>query len=261
MHFFRAAGLMAATSVLVPVVGVATAPILAHGLGVAGRGTAAAALAPNVLLAGAATLGLPDALTYFLAKTPGRTRAALRVTCLLSVLIGAAAFVVVAVFASPLSGGVQGLDGLIVLATAFAVPLLLVNLLRGAAIGRHMWTAVAAERVTNSFLRLIALALLLVLDRLTVLNAVLVMAIGPLIAGAVYWRLLVTPAPVETSPAERLRARSTELEARGRSSPIDSKTQGVSLRSRPRARLRAIAPRAVRNIARRSSCRGRSSSR
>jgi len=186
---------MAATSVLVPVVGVATAPILAHGLGVAGRGTAAAALAPNVLLAGAATLGLPDALTYFLAKTPDRTRAALRVTCLLSVVVGAAAFAVVAVSAPLLSGGVRDLDRLIVLATAFAIPLLLVNLLRGAAIGRHMWTAVAAERVANSFLRLIALALLLVLGQLTVLNAVLVMAIGPLVAGAAYWRLIVSPAP------------------------------------------------------------------
>jgi O-antigen/teichoic acid export membrane protein len=198
MHFFRAAGLMAATSVLVPVVGVATAPILAHGLGVAGRGTVAAALAPNVLLAGAATLGLPDALTYFLAKAPGRTRAALRVTSLLSVLVGAVAFVVVALFAAPLSGGVRGLDQLIVLATAFAVPLLLVNLLRGAAIGRHMWTAVAAERVTNSFLRLIALALLLILNQLTVLNAVLVMAIGPLVAGAAYWRIFRRPAEDET---------------------------------------------------------------
>lgn len=200
MHFFRAAGLMAATSVLVPVVGLATAPILAHGLGVDGRGTAAAAVAPGVLIASGATLGLPEALTYVLAKVPQRTRAALASTAALSLIVGGVALIVVLAGARLLAGGTPGLQDLIVVGTVLALPQLLVGLLRGAAIGRQMWRAVAAERVSNSFLRLVLLLVLLLTGHLTVLTAVIVMAAAPVVAGAAYWRLLMS-AP-EAQPAE-----------------------------------------------------------
>ena len=201
MRFLHAAGLMAATSVLVPVVGIATAPILAHGLGVDGRGSAAAALAPGVLIASGATLGLPDALTYCLAKVPERTRAALVSTAFISLAVGAVALLVVVAAARLLAGGTPGLQGLIELATVFALPQLLVGLLRGAAFGRQLWGAVAAERILNSFLRLIVLVVLLATGHLTVLSAVVVMAAAPVVAGAVYWRLALRPVPASAVAA------------------------------------------------------------
>src|ERR1700712_2753399 len=69
--------LVTASSLLVPVIGVLSAPILTHALGVAGRGEAGAAMAPGLLIGGVATLGLPQALTFHLAKRPHLMRAAI----------------------------------------------------------------------------------------------------------------------------------------------------------------------------------------
>ena len=75
--FRRAVVLMSATSLLVPAAGVVTAPILAHARSVDGRGELAAALAPAALMLNAATLGLPDSLTYHIAKVPQIARSVL----------------------------------------------------------------------------------------------------------------------------------------------------------------------------------------
>ncbi|MPQ97913.1 oligosaccharide flippase family protein [Modestobacter sp. I12A-02628] len=185
---------MAGTSLLVPVVGVFTAPILAQALGVAGRGEAAAAMAPNALVVAVATLGLPEALTYHLARRPQVTARALLFTAVISALVGLLCLVGTFFLSDYLSGGNADLADLVILGTAFAVPTLLVNLLRGAASGRQMWRAVAAERVVNSVLRLTGIAVLAALGALTVERAVLVMCVAPLVAGVAYWRLF-TPSP------------------------------------------------------------------
>jgi O-antigen/teichoic acid export membrane protein len=193
--FRRAMLVMTASSMLVPVVGILTAPILAQSLGVAGRGEAAAAVAPNLLVVSVATLGLPEALTFHLAKRPHVSRLALWWASLFSALLGAVSLVVVLLLASPLSGGDDDLAGLMVLGGVLAIPTLLVNLLRGAASGRQMWTAVATERILNSVLRLAALAALALTGHLDVLNAVLVMTVVPMIAGVAYWRLFLPVSP------------------------------------------------------------------
>jgi hypothetical protein len=74
-----------------------------------------------------------------------------------------------------------------------------VNLLRGAAMGRQLWVAVATERALNSVLRLVVLGGLAITGHLTVTAAVLVMSTAAIVAGVAYWRLLV-PAPA--GPAE-----------------------------------------------------------
>ncbi|MCZ2829851.1 oligosaccharide flippase family protein [Modestobacter sp. VKM Ac-2986] len=201
--FRRAMLVMTASSMLVPVVGILTAPILAQSLGVAGRGEAAAAVAPNLLVVSVATLGLPEALTFHLAKRPHVSRRALWWASLFSSLLGAVSLVVVLLLASPLSAGDDDLARLMVLGAVLAIPTLLVNLLRGAASGRQMWTAVAAERILNSVLRLVVLGALALTGHLDVLNAVLVMTIVPMVAGIVYWRLVlpVPPPPEGVGPA------------------------------------------------------------
>ncbi len=81
--------LVTGTSLLVPLVGLATAPILSHSLGVVGRGEAGAAMAPNLLIVGGATLGLPAALTYVLARHPHLSRRAIGWASLFATVLGA----------------------------------------------------------------------------------------------------------------------------------------------------------------------------
>src|SRR5579875_3552405 len=71
-----------------PLVGLATAPILVHALGVAGRGEFAATTSPTLLLTIAGTLGLPQAVTYFVASGRLSARVTTRRACTQSLLVG-----------------------------------------------------------------------------------------------------------------------------------------------------------------------------
>jgi O-antigen/teichoic acid export membrane protein len=194
--------LVTASSLLVPVIGLVTAPILAHSLGVAGRGEAGAAIAPNLLIVGVATLGLPQALTYHVAKRPHLSRRALGVATIFGVLLGMASLVG-AIYAAPfLSAGDADLARLMIIGIVLAIPALFVSLLRGAASGRQMWIPVAIERVLNSVVRLVAFIVLAVIGRLDITNAVLVMSIGPVIAGIAYVSVFRRPPPAPPELAE-----------------------------------------------------------
>ncbi len=186
----RAVLLMTATSFLVPLAGLITAPILARALSTDGRGEMAAALAPAALMLGVATIGLPDSLTYHLAKRPSITRTALLWSSAATLLLGALCLVVTILALPFLSTGNPGLGGYIMLATLFTVPALVFNVFRGAAIGRQMWRLVATERVINTSLRVICFVTLWSIGRLTVFSAVLVSVLIPLAAGLVYAVLL-----------------------------------------------------------------------
>ncbi|MBL8927057.1 MAG: oligosaccharide flippase family protein [Pseudonocardia sp.] len=185
---------------LVPVIGLATAPILTHSLGVAGRGEAGAAMAPNLFIVGAATLGLPAALTYYLAKRPHLARVALGWATLFAVAFGAVTLGVVHLTSGYLAAGSPQLAQLMVLGAWLALPALVVGIFRGAAMGRQMWTEVALERVVNSMLRLVLLGVLALLGELDVMSAVLVMSIGPVIAGLVYVRAGSRVGPPDDEP-------------------------------------------------------------
>lgn len=189
---------MTASSFLVPAAGVLTQPILAQALGVDGRGELAAAIAPAALVISVATLGLPDALTYYVAKHPSITRRAMLGAGMISVALGLLCLGATVLALPFLSTGDPTLGNLIVFGMAVTVPALLVGVLRGAATGRQMWNAVAVERLVNTLLRIVALVGLFIAGELTVFMAVLVSVVTPLIAGVVYWRLLFRPPHDET---------------------------------------------------------------
>ena len=86
--FRRAVLLVTVSSFLVPAAGVLTQPILARALGVEGRGELALALAAPGLALAVATLGLPEALVYYLAKHPRITRPALLLASLVVLGLG-----------------------------------------------------------------------------------------------------------------------------------------------------------------------------
>lgn len=209
ISYRRAMFLVTASSLMVPVIGLLSAPILTHSLGVAGRGEAGAAMAPNLLIIGVATLGLPQALTYHVAKRPHLSRAALGWAGLFGSILGVVSLVGI-LFATPfLSAGDSALAQLMVLGTVLAIPALVVSLLRGAAAGRQMWNAVAIERVLNSVIRLVALIVLAIVGKLDVTNAILVMSIAPVIAGIAYIRLAGRPpaAPIPNPDVDIIDAR------------------------------------------------------
>ena len=187
--------LVTASSMLVPVIGVITAPILTHSLGVAGRGAAGAAVAPGLLIIGVATLGLPQALTFHLAKRPHLTRHALAWATLLALGFAGLSLIGVAFARDFLAGGDQRLADLMLIATWLALPAIVVGLLRGAAAGRQLWTAMAIERSVNSVFRLCVLGALALLGKLDVTSAVVVMCLAPIVGGLTYLRLVFSPAP------------------------------------------------------------------
>lgn len=191
---------MTASSLLVPAVGVLTQPILAQALGVDGRGALAAAIAPAALVVSVATLGLPDALTYFLAKYPRITRRALLSASTMSFAMGLLCLGATIVLLPFLSTGDRALGDLIVLGMALTVPALVVGVFRGAAVGRQMWTTVATERLINVTLRIVSFGSLWLLGELTVRAAVVISTVAPIVCGIVYWRLLTSPPRDDAEP-------------------------------------------------------------
>lgn len=178
--------LTTASSSLIPLVGLVTAPLLARTLSPDGRGEMAAAIAPAMLMLAVATLGLPESLTYHLAKRPHLTRQALAWSLLLTLSVGVATVGATWLAVPFLSDGDHGLADLILLASGVTVPALVVNVLRGAAIGHQLWRTAALERAIVTFWRLGWIVGLFVTDELTVSTAVLVVVTAPFIGGVVY---------------------------------------------------------------------------
>lgn len=186
----RAMAFMTTTSVLVPVIGVASAPVLARALGVEGRGDVAAAMAPAALVAAVATLGLPEALTYHLARRPEAARRALASSSAISLALGALCWTLSWAFADVLTDGDSSLVGIMLVGTALALPTMVVGLLRGAAAGLQMWGTIAVDRVLSSVLRLAVLLVLALTETLDVRSAVIAMSLVPVLTGLVFWRVL-----------------------------------------------------------------------
>lgn len=169
-----------------PLAGLATAPILASALGVVGRGETAGATAPLLLATSVATIGIPPAVTYFTARTPGLAHALASRGALMLVGAGIVASAIAVLLAPVLSGGYPPLTRLIWIASLALIPLLLLALLQGTAAGLHKWKLVAVERLVTATVRLVALSALALSDRLDVLTAVIVLAFSPAVAAVAY---------------------------------------------------------------------------
>jgi O-antigen/teichoic acid export membrane protein len=194
----RAMILVTVSSFLVPAAGVLTQPILARALGAGGRGELTAAMAPAALTIAVATLGLPEAMTFYLAKHPSLTRRALLWAASLTTALGLVCLLVTYLFVPFLSAGNAELGRLILLGMALTIPAMVIGAFRGAASGRQMWGSVALERLINTVLRIVGFGLLWILGYLNVYTAVLVTCFPPMIAGLAYVRLLRRPRPEES---------------------------------------------------------------
>ncbi|WP_164874426.1 oligosaccharide flippase family protein [Rathayibacter festucae] len=172
-----------------PLAALATAPIMAQSLGVAGRGDVAAATAPLFLATTAATFGIPAAVNYSIARHPRLMRSlALRGTVLIA-FAGVIASTAVFLAAGFLSGGDPDLRGLIVLAASAIIPGLCVALLQAVAAGSHQWGLVARERFLTAATRLAAFIAFAATGHLTVFWGVVILALSPVLGGFAYFGL------------------------------------------------------------------------
>jgi O-antigen/teichoic acid export membrane protein len=138
---------------------------------VSGRGELAAATAPLALAITIATFGLPDAITYFIAKSPSLLRF---VTLRGLVFVGLGSIVATSGvwLAAPwLAQHNDELRNLIRIA-AFGIPIsLLLACIRAIAAGLFLWSRVTSEKAISAIVRLGSLGVLFAIGQLTPLNA------------------------------------------------------------------------------------------
>lgn len=202
----RAISITAIGNFVPPIAAFATAPILAHALGVTGRGEVSAAQAPMLLFVAVFTLGLPEAATYVLARSPKLLGLLTAKASSVLIVAGVIGTLTAVLLAPVLSGGDETIEQLIVISSVAIGPVLVLSLIRGAAIGLQAWWLITFERCVSSLVRLGSLILLLSLEQLTVLNAVYVNA-WYLIVGVLAYVPLLLP-----SVRERLGSASEALD-------------------------------------------------
>lgn len=170
-----------------------TAPILAQSLGVFERGQVAAGGAPLMLVASAATLGMPEAVTYFVARSGGA--GVKRMVSIAAGLVAGAGVIATIVFValSPLlSGGDADVQSLILISLSMVVPSLILLVFRGVSAGRGRWGLITAERTLGSVARLVAVAALALTGTLTILSATVAIS-ASMAVGIVAYIALIRP--------------------------------------------------------------------
>lgn len=204
MSLRRAVAVSALGNFIPPVAALATQPILAHALGVDGRGGVAAATAPVLLGVVVLALGIPESLTHFVARgAPLMQRTTAWCIAVLA-LSGAVGIAVVASLSGPLSGNNSELGRLMLIATSALVPSLIVAGLRGLAAGQQAWLLIAIERSTSALIRLAIIAVLALSGTLNVISATVAISITTFIGGFAYVVLLRRP---------RMQHRTAEFDA------------------------------------------------
>lgn len=177
------------------------APFLAHSLGVTGRGELAAATAPYLLAVAIGTLGLPDAITQSIASGFRLGRSSWAVVLVLILGSGLAVSLVLLLAAPTLAeNGSPLVASLIVLAGVGTIPALGIAIVRAIAAGTHAWGIVAAERIANGGLKIVATVILALTEQLNLFTATLVIAYAPILAGVAYLVLPLIYRPSRQDP-------------------------------------------------------------
>ncbi|MGP5699919.1 oligosaccharide flippase family protein [Glutamicibacter arilaitensis] len=170
----------------VPLAGLATAPILAQNLGVDGRGAVAAAIAPLNLSVALFSLGLPQSMVHYVAKYAASLRGLYRSVILVQIVSGLLGVLILFLLAPYLSGQRDDITKLICISTALLPFSLLTGLIRGIASGFHQWSLVTVERCLTEFTKVTTLIVLMLIGNLTVLTAVMVMVVSPILSAFIY---------------------------------------------------------------------------
>lgn len=182
----KAVTLLTLGNLTAPIASFVTAPLLAHGLGVDGRGEMAAATAPLLLAAAGLTLGVPESMTYFVARGTAGRRQTLWWGLAGSLLLGVIGSVAITLLAGPLSAGDDYVRKLIIVIGLALVPSLLATSVRGYARGLQAWNLVALDQGFASVFRVVGTGALFLTDTMTPLSAGIVAAVANFIGILVY---------------------------------------------------------------------------
>jgi len=190
-----------------------TGPIMAHALGVYGRGQVAAAAAPLSLISTLVTFGIPEAVTFAVAANPRLARLAARRAGVILCAAGLLGTGIIWLAATWLSAGDAETRALILIASLAVIPTVLVGLLRGVAAAAQQWRMVALERGIGATIRLAIILALWVTGTLTPLSATIVLSLMSILGAAVYLRLprAVRGRYAPDSPSDAPTARSRGL--------------------------------------------------
>lgn len=181
----RNALIAVAGNISTPLFGFAVSPILAHALGVDGRGAVAAATAPVMFIVAALTLGIPEALTYHVAQGAASRRLVLLATSI-SLAVSVVAVCALIALSQNLAGGNDKLAHVIVICSFGAAPGLLLGVLRALAAGRNEWTRITVEKFAVGVTRLIGLSVLAGLGSINAASASAVVAYSSIIGIVAY---------------------------------------------------------------------------
>ena len=177
-------------NLIAPAAGLITAPILAQSLGVVGRGDVAAATTPLLLATSVLTLGLPEALTYYVAKRPTREGWTVSVSLVSLGVLGIVAVLLIAYLTPFLSAGDESIGRLILLASMACVPSLVQAGLRGLAHAYRAWWLITWDRILSASSRLVIICALAISSSLTPTSATLTIAWTSVAGILVYTALL-----------------------------------------------------------------------
>lgn len=166
-----------------------TGPIMAHALGVYGRGQVAAAAAPLSLVSTLVTFGIPEAVTFAVAANPRLARLAARRAGVILVTAGLLGTGIIWLASVWLSAGEEETQMLILIASLAVIPTVLVGLLRGVASAAQQWRMVALERGMGATIRLAIILALWATGTLTPLTATIVLSLMSILGAVVYVRL------------------------------------------------------------------------
>jgi O-antigen/teichoic acid export membrane protein len=197
----RDLGANAVGNLMAPLASFASAPILAQALGVSERGELAAVTAPFLFASIAATVGIPESITFFTARKKGGTSLVWRSIPMLGVMSVLAAIAIY--FAAPLIAAGDEKVALLIQASGVALlPTAVIAALRGAAAGHGDWAAVRNERIIGAVARLAPIAILAAIGQLTVMSAAVIVVLSPLLGLLAFIRLGRHPR-AESSVAQR----------------------------------------------------------
>jgi O-antigen/teichoic acid export membrane protein len=195
--------------VFAPAASFAAGPILAHALSVEGRGELAAATMPLVLTVSLATIGLPEAVTYFIARDRRRTKMLAKRGALLILLPATIATAILIVVSTWISDGNPTVHRLIVISAALVAPSLLLSIIRAVAAANNKWTAITIERITTAATKLIPLIILFAMGELNLIAAAIVTIASTLTGAIAYIPLLLVrnsgPAPEAVTNTQLIR--------------------------------------------------------
>lgn len=169
-----------------PAAAVLTSPLLARALGADGRGEVSAILAPAGLATLLATLGIPDAVNYHVARFPGHVRPILIRAIVLSFAWGALAGMLLVLLSPLLLRNVTGYGGLFAAISVTIPAAMVIAALRGCAQGLGRFHTANRERWIAITIRVGVLVVLFAAGGLDVFWAVVVTWASGLASGFVY---------------------------------------------------------------------------